>query len=183
MLANSKSGELGGDMPQVRKVLETFMFGVIPIVFIWLFGAALVDTWGATKEAPTFSDAYIIVASGAAGVVGAAFATAVGVETNSGPGAGGGGGAGTGRTIGVAGVMGTSALRLFPRTPEQWKKAIGYLYIVTYIALGGLALIVWITKSGDGTLENPNLVPDFITALAAGIWGIGVALATRAYSS
>ena len=158
-------------MPKnAKEFFQLVAFGLVPLAFIWLFGQAIWETFKAVSAAPSFSTGFIVVAGGAAGAVGAGVAIAMGVDVKG---------------VQKAGFRGY-ALNFgrisWPSSKENWQQIIGWVYLIAYFALGAFAIVVWIIKSGDGTVANPSLVPELVETLASTVWGLILAVAAKVYN-
>lgn len=144
-------------MPNIKKVMQPIIALLILLGFAWLFGDALFKTFNAVTEPPKFTDGHIIVASGCAGIIGAAVAVALGQEP---PGT-------TGRSrIETVGIL------AFPTSPEELLEVIGWIYVIVYFGLGVLGIVAWITKGQIVIATNPDLVPELVKELSSVVLGI-----------
>lgn len=158
-------------MPKnVKEFFQLVAFGLVPLLFIWLFGQAIIQTFQAVEQAPSFSAGYVMVAGGAAGAMGAAVAIALGVEA-----------VGL-RKTGLSGYAQRLGQVSWPGSAQDWQNIIGWVYLIAYFVLGVAAIVVWILKSGDGTSADPSLVPELVETLASTMWGLILAVAAMVYN-
>jgi hypothetical protein len=139
--------------------LRAFLAFSALIGFIFLYGRALIDAFGAATT-PAYSEAYIYVATILAGLVGGVAATGLG---QSAP--------GTPSYSARHTIFATLGNILAPFQPDNLQKTLAVLFTVVYIAAGLTALLAWVSARP----EVP--VHEMIKNLGLIFLGLGLATA------
>jgi len=158
----------GGVSPAVVRGLTALLAVAAVVGFAALSIYGFIKTLQATNSAPSLNDAYLYVTAALSSLVGGVVAVAFGQKPPPGPGTSLGSADGSPpATQTLLSENATSLTRVATgRDLPNVGTVIGSLYAITYVAIGLVAIVLWIVKQ--------DLAADPVKALAATFLGLVV---------